>query len=80
MTIQEIEHIHRLASQCIHNAEINDAFSKISALVNELGRGNLNDELEQLRMSYTFMLNYLEQERPSMSHLTKLKFTLMAVR
>ena len=61
MTIQEIEHIHRQASQCIHNAEINDAFSKISALVSELGRGNLNDELEQLRMSYTFMLNYLEQ-------------------
>ena len=61
MTLQEIEQIHRQASQCINDAEVNDSFRHVSALVNEVGRGNLNDELERLRMSYSFMLNYLEQ-------------------
>ena len=61
MTLQEIEQIHRQASQCINDAEVNDAFRHVSALVNEFGRGSLNDELERLRMSYSFMLNYLEQ-------------------
>ena len=61
MTLQEIENIHRQASQCINDAEVNDAFNHVTKLVNELGRGNLNDELERLRMSYNFMLNYLEQ-------------------
>ena len=61
MTLQEIENIHRQASQCINDAEVNDAFNHVTKLVNELGRGNLNDEMERLRMSYNFMLNYLEQ-------------------
>ena len=61
MTIQEIENIHRQASQCINDAEMNDAFRHISALAGQLGRGDLNDELERLRISYTFMLKYLEQ-------------------
>ena len=61
MTIQEIENIHRQASQCINDAEMNDAFRHISALAGQLGRGDLNDELERLHISYTFMLKYLEQ-------------------
>lgn len=61
MTLQEINKIHQSAVQCIDNAVINDAFDLISKLVNELGRADLNDELVRLRMSYTFMLKYLEQ-------------------
>ena len=61
MTIQEIENIHQKANQCINDAEVNEAFELISTLVADLGRGGLNDELERLRMSYTFMLKYLEQ-------------------
>ena len=61
MTIQEIENTHRQVSQCINNGEINDAFALITQAANELGRANLNDEIERLRISYTFMLNYLEQ-------------------
>lgn len=61
MTIQEIENIHHKADQCIINAEVNDAFVHIKQLAAELGRGNLNDELERLHISYSFMLKYLEQ-------------------
>jgi len=61
MTLQEIENTHRQATQCINDAEVNDAFTHISKLVNESSSANLNDELERLRMSYTFMLKYLEQ-------------------
>ena len=61
MTIQEIEKTHQQANQCIGNAEVNDAFGHIKLLAAELGRGDLTDELERLAMSYTFMLNYLEQ-------------------
>ena len=61
MTLQEIDNIHQLANNCINDAEVNDAFGQISMLVNELGRGDLTDELERLRMSYSFMLKYLEQ-------------------
>ncbi|MBQ9556794.1 MAG: tetratricopeptide repeat protein [Muribaculaceae bacterium] len=61
MTINEIENCHRQISQQIDNAEVSSAFKQISQLVNEVGRGDFNDELERLRMSYTFMLNYLEQ-------------------
>ena len=61
MTLQEIEKVHQSATQCIDDAVINDAFNHISALVNESGRADLNDELVRLRMSYTFMLKYLEQ-------------------
>ena len=61
MTIQEIEKTHQSANQCIGNAEVNDAFKHIKQLADELGRGDLNDELERLHMSYTFMLKYLEQ-------------------
>ena len=61
MTLQEIDNIHQLANNCINDAEVNDAFGHITTLVNELGRGNLSDELERLHMSYSFMLKYLEQ-------------------
>ena len=61
MTIQEIDKVHLTATQCIDDAAINDAFDHISALVAESGRADLNDELVRLRMSYTFMLKYLEQ-------------------
>ena len=61
MTKQEIDNTHRLANQCIDDAEISGAFTQISSLVKELGRGDLIDELERLNMSYTFMLKYLEQ-------------------
>lgn len=61
MTIQEIEKTHQNAIQCIGNAEVVDAFKLIKQLASELGRGDLNDELERLHMSYTFMLKYLEQ-------------------
>jgi tetratricopeptide (TPR) repeat protein len=61
MTLQEIEKIHQAAAHCIDDAVINDAFDRISKLVTELGRADLNDELVRLRMSYTFMLKYLEQ-------------------
>lgn len=61
MTKQEIENSYRQATQCIDGAEIKDAFALISSLVNETGRAGLNDELERLNMSYTFMLKYLEQ-------------------
>ena len=61
MTITEIENIYKRVGQCIDNAEVNSAFDQISLLANELGRGDMKDKLEQLRMSYTFMLKYLEQ-------------------
>lgn len=61
MTLQEIEKAHKQANDCIDHAEVNDAFILIARLATELGRGDLNDELERLRMSYTFMLKYLEQ-------------------
>ena len=61
MTLQEIEKEHKSATQCIDEAAINDAFGHLATLVEELGRADLNDELVRLRMSYTFMLKYLEQ-------------------
>ena len=61
MTIQEIENIHQQAAQFINQAEISEAFRQISRLVKEVGRGDMVNELEQLEMSYTFMLKYLEQ-------------------
>ena len=61
MTIQEIEKTHKKANHCIDNAEVNDAFEHIKQLTDALGRGDMNDELERLRMSYTFMLKYLAQ-------------------
>ena len=61
MTLQEIEKIHREASKHIDDAEVNDSIALIAQLASELGRGDLNDELERLRMSYTFMLKYLEK-------------------
>ena len=61
MTLQEIEKEHQLAAQCINDAAINDAFSHLEAMIEEYGRADMNDELVRLRMSYTFMLRYLEQ-------------------
>ena len=61
MTIQEIEKTHQQACRCIDNAEVSDAFGQVAILARELGRGDLTDELERLRMSYMFMLKYLEQ-------------------
>ena len=61
MTIQEIDKEHQLATQSLDEAGINDAFGHISTLVDEYGRADMNDELVRLRMSYTFMLKYLEQ-------------------
>ena len=61
MTLQEIEKTHQQVAQCIDNAETGDAFGLITTLAGELGRADLSDELERLRMSYTFMLKYLEQ-------------------
>ena len=61
MTIQQIENLHTLTAQCIDNAEVTDAFRYIDSLVKESGRANLSDEIERLRISYTFMLKYLEQ-------------------
>ena len=61
MTIQEIEKTHQNATRCIDNAEVNDAFALIKQLTDTLGRGDMNDELERLRVSYTFMLKYLAQ-------------------
>ena len=53
--------MHTQAVQCIDNAEVNAALGHILALVRESGRADLKDELERLRISYTFMLKYLEQ-------------------
>ena len=61
MTLQEIEKTHQNANRCIDNAEVNDAFAHIKQLTDTLGRGDMNDELERLHMSYTFMLKYLAQ-------------------
>lgn len=61
MTLQEIEKTYQSATLCINEARVSDAFVHITQLVNELGRGSLSDKLERLRMSYTFMLKYLEQ-------------------
>ncbi len=61
MTLQEIDHIHKQAANSINDAEVSDAFDKITTLVTEMGRGDLSDELERLRMSYSLMLKYLEQ-------------------
>ena len=61
MTIQEIENSHRQATQFLDDAEVSEAFETVGKLTAELGRADLNDELERLRMSYTFMLKYLEQ-------------------
>lgn len=61
MTIQEIEKKHLSATRCIDEAAINAAIGHISTLITESGRADLNDELVKLRMSYTFMLRYLEQ-------------------
>jgi len=61
MTIQEIEKIHNQASQSIDDARVRDAFDQINRLATELGRGDINDELERLHISYDFMLKYLSQ-------------------
>ena len=61
MTIQEIENSHRQATQFLDDAEVSEAFETVGKLTADLGRADLNDELERLRMSYTFMLKYLEQ-------------------
>ena len=61
MTIQQIEDLHIKTSQCIEAGEITNAFGHLTQLVTETGRANLSDELEQSRMSYNFMLKYLQQ-------------------
>lgn len=61
MTIQEIEKTHQLASQCIDDAMVNEAFEHIGQLVSQLGNANMSDELVRLRMSYELMLKYLTQ-------------------
>lgn len=61
MTKPEIDNTHRRASQCIDDAEVNDAFALISSLITESGKASLSDELGRLEMSYTLMLKYLEQ-------------------
>ena len=61
MTFQEIENTHSKAAECLGNAEVNESFNLVSDLAHQLGRADLNDSLERLRMSYTFMLKYLEQ-------------------
>jgi tetratricopeptide (TPR) repeat protein len=59
MTIQEIENIHRQAARYIDEARVQEAFGQISMLAKELGRSDINDDLERLRISYDFMLRYL---------------------
>lgn len=61
MTKLEIENIHRQATLFLDNAEVSEAFETVGKLSHELSRADINDELERLRMSYTFMLKYLEQ-------------------
>ncbi len=61
MTIQEIEKTYSQAKQSIDNAEVSDALEQVSSLVSASGRAGLNDELERLRLSYSFMLKYLQQ-------------------
>ena len=61
MTLQEIDKVHQEVNRCIDDALVDDAFAHITTLGTELGRADLNDEVERLRMSYTFMLKYLEQ-------------------
>ncbi|MBQ6167878.1 MAG: tetratricopeptide repeat protein [Muribaculaceae bacterium] len=59
MTIQEIENIHRQAARYIDEARVQEAFGQINMLAKELGRSDINDDLERLRISYDFMLKYL---------------------
>jgi len=61
MTIKEIDNIHSEVSRCIDQGEVNQAFDHLTRFVAASGRADLNDELERLRMSYTFMLKYLGQ-------------------
>lgn len=61
MTLQEIEKLHQQTTGHIRAARVNDAFVTLGRLVQQLGRTDLSDELEKLRMSFTFMLRYLEQ-------------------
>ena len=61
MTKLEIENIHRQATLFLDNAEVSEAFETVGKLSHELSRADINDELERLHMSYTFMLKYLEQ-------------------
>ena len=59
MTLQEIENTHRQAARYIDEARVKEAFGQIHLLALELGRSDINDDLERLRISYDFMLKYL---------------------
>ena len=61
MTLQEIVKEYQSATRCIDESAINEAFAHLTRLITESSRGDMSDELERLRMSYTFMLRYLEQ-------------------
>ena len=61
MTPKDIDNIHREAARCLDGMAVNAAFDHIGTLAQELGRGDLSNELQRLRISYDLMLKYLSQ-------------------
>lgn len=61
MELNEIKRINKSIHKLLDDSRVNDAFNTIEPLIQEAGSWNLREQLEQLRISYRFMLQYLQQ-------------------
>ena len=61
MNINEINHQHRKVMSLIEQTRLVEAFAALEPLLAEAGVWTLREQVEQLQMSYNFMLQYLAQ-------------------
>jgi len=61
MNTQEIQKLHTAIVECIDQQRLNQAMSLLAKLTDETGSAQLRDQLEQVKMSYNFMLQYMSQ-------------------
>lgn len=61
MDNREIDITKRDIYRLLEDRHINDAFDAVLRFLEETGTGGLRDDVEQLKISYSFMLQYLSQ-------------------
>lgn len=61
MTTQEIAKLHDDVMANIDHQRLNHAMNQLSQLIDQSGQGKLRDQLEQMKLSYGFMLQYMEK-------------------
>lgn len=61
MEVKDIKHSNRTIHSLLDASRVKDAFEAIEKLVKETNSWTLREQLEQLQVSYRFMLQYLQQ-------------------